>query len=159
MNQTRISAVAAALVLCAASVAWADALPDGAKPISAKWLAKYYAGKSADWDSSKAYFAPDGTVKGINTSDGGKSIFWGKWSAKGNEVCMVNSWKNLSSGKTGSGSTDCWKWYAAADGTLWQLWSVHYDGTKPGKDDYYAGEDKKLRKGDIVSKTFDKLNG
>jgi hypothetical protein len=140
-----------------ATTAIADPLPKDAKPVAAKSLIKIYAGKTADWSTSKAFFAADGTIKGINTSNG-TSIYWGKWTAKGNEVCMVNSWKDTGTGKTGDGAKDCWKWWQAADGTLWQLWSVHYDGSKPSKTDYYTGEEANLKKGDLVSKKFDKLN-
>lgn len=134
----------------------ADPLPETAKPIGAASLKKFYSGSSTNWDTSKAYFAPDGTVKGINTGNG-TSIYWGKWTVKGNEVCMVNSWRNLGTGESGGGATDCWKWYVDADGTYWTLWSVHYDGSKPKADDYYKGEADKIRRGDTVSKKFDKL--
>jgi hypothetical protein len=147
----------ATLIACTATLATADPLPPDARPVSGKSLAKIYAGRTAEWSESKAYFAPDGSLKGIHTG-GGTTLFWGKWTVKGNEVCMQNSYRNLQTGKTGSGLRDCWAWWQAADGTLWQLWTVRYDNSKPPKDDYYTGEEKKLKKGDLVSKKFDRLN-
>lgn len=140
-----------------ATTAAADPLPEGAKPIGPASLTKLYSGRTLDWDTSMAYFAPDGTVKGINTQTG-DSIFWGNWTVKGNEVCMVNNWKSLGTGETGSGATDCWKWWVAGEKEYWTLWSVRYDGSQPPADDYYDGELKKFRKGDAVSRKFDRLN-
>lgn len=153
----RVTFLAAAAATMMAGAAAADPLPADAKPLAAESLAAFYAGKTADWKTSKAYFAPDGTLKGINTENGA-SIYWGKWTVKGNEVCMVNDWRNTQTGDSGGPATDCWKWYVDGSGTFWQLWSVRYTGQKPPRDDYYTGEEKKFRKGDKVSKQFDKLN-
>lgn len=144
-------------VLAAASFevsANAEPLPEGAKPIAATSLTALYSGSTANWGNSKAYFAPDGTVKGVSTPEtGGKRAYQGNWSAKGNEVCM----KVKVLGTDWEPSTDCWKWYLGAENELWTLWSVHYDKTKPTKDDYYTDEKNKLSRGDLVSKAFAKL--
>ncbi len=155
MKSLIVSAVLAGGV-CLATTAFADPLPKDAKPIAAKSLSALYGGSTAKWGNSTAYFAPDGTVRGIFTEDNGtRRAYQGGWQAKGNEVCMTvkvlkTDW---------DASTDCWKWYLGGDGTLWTLWSVHYDKTKPTKNDYYTDEKSKLSRGDKVSKSFAKLAG
>lgn len=141
---------------CAPLAATADALPEDAKPVSAASISKLYSGNSTDWKESMAYFAPDGTIKGVHTGNG-NAIYWGTWRVKGNEICMTNDWKNVDTGESGGGLTDCWKWYVDGAGKPWQLHSVRFDGSKPGADDYYTDEIKKIRKGDIVSKKHDQL--
>lgn len=146
--------VALAGTACLGTAALAEPLPKDAKPIAAKSLMSFYSGSTANWGNSMAYFAPDGTVKGVSTpKTGGKRAYQGNWGAKGNEVCM----KVKVLGTDWEPSTDCWKWYLGAENELWTLWSVHFDKTKPTKNDYYTGEKDKLSRGDHVSKAFAKL--
>jgi len=139
-----------------ATTTLAEPLPKDAKPIAAKSLSALYSGNTAKWDNSTAFFAPDGTVKGIFTEENGtRRAYQGEWRTKGNEVCMTvkvlkTDW---------DASTDCWKWYLGADKQIWTLWSVHYDKTKPTKNDYYTSEKDNISRGDSVSKAFAKLAG
>lgn len=131
----------------------AEPLPKDAVPIGASSLTSFYAGSSSNWTNSKAYFAPDGSVKGVYTADDGKKFpYAGKWDVKRNEVCMRVS----GVGKT-KVTTDCWKWYLGADNAYWTLWTVHFDNTKPTKNDYYKSEATKISRGDTVSAEFAKL--
>lgn len=139
---------------CLATAALAGPLPKDAKPIAAKSLSAFYSGNTAKWGNSTAFFAPDGAVKGIYTEENGtRRAYQGEWRTKGNEVCMTVKVLNTD----WEPSTDCWKWYLGSDQQIWTLWSVHYDKTKPTKNDYYTGEKDKLSRGDQVSKAFAKL--
>lgn len=137
----------------------ADPLPEGARPLAARSLVKLYSGTTLDRETSMAYFAPDLTVKGVSGKNLKGAVWVGTWQAKGNEVCMDVQWRDLATGKTGP-SRDCWKWYVAPDKTIWTLWSVHYDGTRPDPDgDYYDGELAKMKRGDLVSDRYARLTG
>lgn len=111
----------AACLLSALSLAGpaaAGPLPKDATPIAAGSLKSFYAGSTANWTNSTAYFAPDGTVRGIFTAkDGGRHAYDGTWRVKGNEVCM----DTRGHGETGAPNTDCWKWYLGADRVYWTL--------------------------------------
>lgn len=135
--------------------AMADKLPKSAQPMSTADVSAMYSGKTADWGSARAYFAPDGSVIGYNSKE--KGTFKGSWSVSSNRNCMKIRWKSTKTGESGN-STDCWDWFR--DGKkIWTLWSTHYDGSQPKKDDYYQGEVKKLKAGDRVSKQYAKLTG
>jgi len=158
MRET-LSALLIGLLALGTGVASADPLPGDAKPLSAKSIQKIYAGSTAHWSTSTAYFAPDGTIKATYGKGAKQGIFWGKWQVKGNEICM--------SGLTGIGpgdtetwtnGGDCWKWWVDGAKKPVTLWSRHYDGTEPDLiDGYYGSELGKIKRGDKVSKTFDKL--
>ena len=148
-----------AAALCALALpALADPLPKGARPLSEKALAKMYAGTTLNWTTSRAYFAPDGSLKGIAGKNRlGDTLFWGRWTVKGNEVCMSGPFRNRTTGKTGT-TTDCWKWFLGPDRQPWTLWSVHYDGSAPDLAEGYSREEiTRMRRGDGVSATFDRL--
>jgi hypothetical protein len=153
IHSTAFSVLASILTMHV-STALADNLPKNAKPMSADEVRSVYSGKSAVWDAStRAFFAPNGTVIGYNLKE--KVTFTGSWAVSSNRNCMNVSWKKIKSGDTGK-STDCWQWYK--DGKkIWTLWSTHYDGSKPKKGDYYQGEAKILKAGDKVSGEYTKL--
>lgn len=137
----------------------ADPLPAGAQPLSAKAIQKLYAGNTTDWKTSMAYFAPDGTVKALWGEGSKRGVFWGKWQVKGNEICM-GPLTGIGPGdaEPWTSGGDCWKWWLDADKKPIILWSKHYDGTAPDLEDgYYRDEIGKIKKGDKVTKTFDKL--
>lgn len=97
--------IAACLI---AGSAFSESLPKSAKRLSASDAKALYAGKSANWKKSKAYFSPDGKLFMI-----GKDKSWygeGKWSVSGNKVCGKLKWTSVKGGKTGS-NKDCWTWY------------------------------------------------
>lgn len=151
----------ASLVAALAVAAWpalADPLPNGARPLGAKALHKLYSGTTLNWETSRAWFAPDGTLKGVAGKGRlGETLFWGTWTVKGNEVCMSGPFRNRITGKEGQ-FRDCWTWYMGADGKPWTLWSVHFDGTPPDtRNGYYQDEIGRMRRGDGVSALFDKL--
>lgn len=157
MQRTMLIALALAALALPAT---ADPLPKGARPMSQKALFKLYAGTTTDWNTSSAYFAPDGTVKGLAGKKRlGDTLYWGSWTVTGNEVCMNVQYRNRTNGDTGA-SSDCWKWFLDGDKKPWTLWSRHYDGSEPDlANGYYDGELAKMSRGDRISARFDKLQG
>ena len=150
----KVAACCAGLTAALISPVLADQLPKGAKPVSSAELEKIYAGKTADWSSKvRAYFAPDKTVRGFNLE--GEVTYTGRWSVKENAVCMKVNWKAIKGADSGTG-TDCWTWFFQGK-KLYTLWSTRYDGSKPKKNDYYQGENKTLKNGDLVSKKIAEL--
>jgi hypothetical protein len=132
-----------------AGAANAEKLPKSAVKLTTEEAKMLYSGKTANWDKAMAYFSPDGTVT-LHTKD---KNYWseGKWSAKGNKVCMATTWHDLKNRKQGT-ETECWTWYRDGKRYL-TLWS----GEKDKKGGYWDGEVKHLSKGDMVSKTFSAL--
>ncbi len=157
MTSPHLFCLLAAAAISATPLA-AEPLPATATPLSAADVTALYSGNSTEWSNSSAFFRPDKTVIGVYGENLDESIYWGKWTVTGNEICMRNSWRNVKNGDTGGGATDCWMWYETPNGTLYTLWSTRFDGTKPPKDDYYTGEVEALRKGDIVSRQYAKLS-
>jgi hypothetical protein len=136
----------------------ADPLPKGAKPLSAKQITQLFAGNSQLWETSKAYFSPDGTVIGVY----GKpptSTYAGKWTVKKNKICMTNLPTNIKTGKTADRTyTDCWIFYT--DGTnVWSSYSNDYEDGKGPNEDFWDEELKTLKKGDQVSGLYKKYTG
>lgn len=96
------NAILAAALAVAAWPALADPLPNGARPLGAKALHKLYSGTTLNWKTSRAWFAPDGTLKGVaGKGKLGETLFWGTWTVKGNEVCMSGPFRNRITGKEG----------------------------------------------------------
>lgn len=80
-GKSRTLATAFAVVLGLLSLpAQAESLPQTAvKPTAAEAKA-LYAGKSSNWDKSRAYFAPDGTISHFKKD---KTVWSeGRWSAR-----------------------------------------------------------------------------
>ena len=152
-------ALGLALLAAMALPGLADELPKGSTPMTPDEVAQMYVGKTANWTKSTAYFGADGTVKGLYKTDTSHGIFWGKWQIKGNELCNVGmQGYDATHGDPWEGKGDCWKWWTDPKGKPVILWSKHYDGTKPDTThDYYRDEVKKLKKGDKVSRGFDKI--
>jgi hypothetical protein len=144
--------VLATLVL-AASPALADKLPKDATPLSSDEITKLYAGKTAVWSKSNAYFSPDGTIKLVFGKPRIEAALKGKWNVSGNEICMVNT---SASGKV---YTDCWKWWRSGK-DLYTLLSRSYTGERPDEiNGYYKSEIAGLKKGDLVSKAYAAAGG
>jgi hypothetical protein len=143
-------AVCSLVAICfSCSAAISETLPKSAIKISSTEAKSLYSGKSSNWKKARAYFSPDGRYLIV-----GKNKKWfaeGTWNTRGNKVCSKSKWTNIKDDKTGR-SVNCWTWYKDGKRYL-SLWS----GDKNGKHGYYDGEHKKMRKGDRVSKTFNKL--
>lgn len=68
-------------------IAISETLPKSAKRLAASDARALYAGKSAIWKRTQAYFSPDGKLLMI-----GKDKSWygeGKWSVSGNKVRQI----------------------------------------------------------------------
>lgn len=154
MRKPRFSTISGAIFASLlAGSAVAEELPADAVKMSAADLKKVYAGKSSNWTRSRTYFAPDGTIKWIRKD---KSAYGdGKWTVKGNRVCMLLNWNDVDSKESGR-SKDCWDWYRSGRKYM-TLWSVRFNGEKAKKDDYYDGEFRKLQRGDRVTRTHNRL--
>ena len=136
------------LSLSIGSIAFAEKLPKDAVKLKSSEVKAIYARKSANWKRWNGYFAPDGTLYEVKKD---KSVIGkGKWSVSGNVICNNITWNNLSNGKSGKHKT-CTKWYKSGKRYLSQ-----WDGEK-NKTQYWDGEMKKLKKGDTVSKNYNKL--
>ena len=143
-SRTLAIAFTAALVLSSLP-AQADSLPKTAEKLTAAQAKALYAGKSSNWEKSRAYFAPDGTVSLFKKD---KTVWAeGQWTVNGNKVCMSVNWHDLKDKSQGKHS-DCWLWYRDGKRYL-TLWS----GEKDKTNGYWDGELKMLAKGDKVTKT------
>jgi len=145
--------LATALIVCGASVAWADRLPKNASPMSADEITKLYAGQTQVSKVSDIFFDPSGTTKGIFGKPKATGTFSGKWTVMGNEFCMTNSPKGES--KT---YKDCNKFWKVGE-KIWNLWSTHYDGTKADDVKGYDPGIPPLKPGDLVSKRYAAMGG
>lgn len=137
--------------------AYADQLPKSAKALTTDEIKILYANHTAVWKpNSMAYFAPDGSVKGIYKN----GTYSGTWAVTGNESCMMSQGTDAKTkASVGKTYTDCWQWFRDSKNKYWTLWSKHFDGSKVKKNDYYDGEIKKLRIGDLASAKVDAMNG
>jgi hypothetical protein len=149
--------IAAALLLAAASAssALADDKPKGAVDLTKAEATAVYAGKTIKWLDGKpgdaiAYFAPDGVI----LMYGPKKDWYGegKWTASANKVCQNITWHAVEGGKSGTSKKNCWTWVRDPKGKLWSFWS---QGSQ--KNDWWDGEQKRLSKGDQVTKTYNAL--
>lgn len=64
------NAILAAALAAASWPALADPLPNGARPLGAKALHTLYSGTTLNWATSRAWFAPDGTLKSVAGKEG-----------------------------------------------------------------------------------------
>lgn len=146
------------ILLVTSVAAYADALPKGAKDLTAEELTALYSGKSFQWDKDNAaYFAPDGTVTSTFSFNGSRGYTVGTWKVTGNEICKNTAqWFDVTKNANGKGSPDCWRWVKKGK-TYYTLWSTRFDGSKPDENAWNSGENKKLKKGDLVTKTIDAM--
>lgn len=132
---------------------WAEPLPKGAKPLSARQITGLYAGNSAKWETSMAYFAPDKTITGVYGKPASDTCT-GTWKVTKNRICMTNTPVNIKSGKRDTRTyTDCWTHYSDNGRVLTSYYNDYEDGKGPNED-YYEGELGSLTKGDVVTRTF-----
>jgi Protein of unknown function (DUF995) len=139
------------LPLCATS-ALAAKLPKGAVPLTEAEVSALYSNHTAVWaPNAMAYFAEDGTVKGI-FPDTAKP---GNWTAKNNEFCMniqgVDAKAKKLDGKTYS---DCWQWFKDSKGKFWALYSKKWDNSKVDPTNFNKDEYGHLKAGDLVSAKY-----
>ncbi len=132
------------------SSALAEKLPADANPLTSADVKALYAGKSADWSTTRAYFAPNGKFLTV-AKDGSWFNENGEWTVKGNKICATSRWKDEKTGQNKS-SNDCWTWFKVGPKYL-SLWS----GEKNNVNGYYAKELDKMVAGDEVSPVVAKL--
>lgn len=152
MSGRFVATATAALVIGAASVAFANTLPKTATPLSADEVTKLYSGKTKVFPKSSFFFASDDTMKGVYT-DGSKTLpANGKWVVSNNELCLTTS-------KQGKDGKDCWKWWKDGD-TLYALWSTRSYGPKvDAQNDYSSDESAHLHDGDLVGDKYTQAGG
>jgi hypothetical protein len=149
--------LAPVLVLAvSAHAALAGKLPKNAVELTAEEVKALYSDHSIKRKDSSAYFAPDGTMKAVYGKKLADGFYSGTWKVEGNEFCFFDSGYDLKSKKDFKDETNCYKWWKAGD-KYWNLYSVRWDGKKPGKNDYNTTEKVFIVPGDIVGDQFDKL--
>ncbi|WP_181180590.1 DUF995 domain-containing protein [Mesorhizobium sp. B2-4-6] len=144
-----------AVILGATTVAaMAVKLPKGATPLSADEVRLIYSGKTGVYRGADTYYDPNGTTRGVFGKPKAVGTFKGTWTVKGNELCEYNKSKTDT-----KASTNCNAFWRVGN-KIYALWSVHFDGSKPDKvNDYWVGEVKQHKKGDLVSKKYAAMGG
>jgi hypothetical protein len=133
------------LLVILTSVAQAEQLPAGAKPLSSKETEALYSGNTKVFPKSSFYYAPDHTFRGAAL---GKPVS-GKWSVNANQFCMQNN----------IGAKDCWKWWSDGS-TKIALWVVRSYGNKlDEKNDYSSDEINHLQPGDHGTELYKQAGG
>jgi hypothetical protein len=148
--------ITAAFLLAASAIAaLADDMPKGAVKLTSAEVTAVYSGKTIKWldgndGDAIAYFAPGGVI----LMYGPKKDWYGegKWTASGNKVCQHITWHAVKDGKSGSTTPHCWTYVRDPKGKLWSYYS--HEGKS---NDWWDGEQKRLSKGDKVTKTYNAL--
>jgi hypothetical protein len=143
-----IAAVAFSVVL-ACSAASADSLPKTATPMSSDAVEKIYAGNTVISKNFDAYFALDGSIKGLFGKPTVKALIEGSWSVAGNEICMYTF-----RSREPDSFRDCYQYWQDGRRVV-ALWSIHSDGSAVDQTNgYHVGEEKSLKAGDLVSDKY-----
>lgn len=154
MRAFAIFLLGGALTSFVCASAWAGKLPKDAVELTAAEVKAIYSGKTGIYDVSSIYYASDGTTKGIFGKPKVTATFKGTWSVSGNEMCAKNKPKG-----DPKIYRDCNKFWRSGK-RIYDLWSVHYDGSKPDlKSGYVTTTVKKLRDGDLVAKKYAAAGG
>jgi hypothetical protein len=142
--------VVAGLMTFTAGVAFAKnkgKLPKGAVPLSAEEVKAIYVGKTIDWKPAKAYWSADGTTIGYYPVKGDEAFAEGTWSVNGNELCYENTWHGKDKTKPFN-EKRCSKYYKVKK----VIWTENTKDDDKWQGDIWTGVEKKLKKGDSVSK-------
>lgn len=125
-------------------------LPKGATPMTPEEITVILSGNSIDFKVAKYYFAPDHSLLGIGSNG------WfadGTWSVNGNTWCLDSLWHGPDKAKAPETFGLCSEKY--------KVGKIIYTKNTKGEDKYlgdiWTGEEKKIKKGDIVSAKVAKL--
>ena len=142
--------LAVLLVLAAGSVT-AAGKPKGASGTDPQVIYKLYAGKTSHWNrGGTAYWAPDGSFRGIN-----KNRDWigeGKWYVTtSSKLCYEALWREADAASTESDSGKwCWEFVTAPDGQIWERFL-------PERTDWYLHKTEKQHNGETQKAVFRSL--
>ncbi|MGE0238719.1 MAG: DUF995 domain-containing protein [Parvibaculaceae bacterium] len=143
MNKLIIAACAVVLATVAAEAKNAGKLPKNAVPMTTEEIKQILSGNSIDYKVAKYYFAPDGSLLGI---DGKKTWFAdGTWTVTGNTWCLDSKWHGPD--KASDTYAQCEEKYKAGK----KIYSKNVKGEDKYLGDISTDQEKKIKKGDIVS--------
>jgi hypothetical protein len=145
-----IVAFAVILNFSAAEAKNAGKLPAGATPMPTDEIKQALSGNSIDFKVAKYYFAPDGSLLGIDQKQ--KGFADGTWTVTGNTWCLDSAWHSADKTKV---------FNFALCNEKYKLGKKIFTKNTKGEDQYLGDvstdQEKKMRKGDIVSAAVTKL--
>ncbi len=150
MSTTRVVVVFSALALVAGAAfaknegKW----PKDAVALSAADVTAFFAGHTVDFRETLYYFSPDGSLVGYHKDKKGDGFADGNWDVNGNEFCLHSSWH----GKDKSAAPFLYTWCNKLMKAKKVVWAQNTKSEDQYLNDIYTGLDKKLKKGDLVSK-------
>lgn len=148
--------------LLSASDVSAETLPKNAKPLSASEVSSLFSNRTkkagpdscTDGDTSLVKWYSDGRMRGISTvpAHGIDSIFWGRWTVKGNRLCAKTTVHYISTNKSKS-EYRCFDYFKAGR-DIYGFMSFCPTRTY-GSSDYWKVS--KPVSGDLTSPAYDQL--
>jgi hypothetical protein len=141
----KITVFATAVMMTIASPAMAKnqgKLPKDATPMPSEEIRALLSGNSIDFKVAQYYFAPDGTLWGLSKD-------WyadGTWTVEGNTWCLNSSWHGPKKAKEDN-YTQCNEKYKVGK----KIFTKNTKGEEKYLGDVSTDQEKKIRKGDIVS--------
>ena len=124
-------------------------VPKEATPMTPEEITAILAGNSIDYKVGKYYFAPDHTLVGLGT---GGWFADGTWSVNGNTWCLDSVWHGPDKTKTET-YVQCHEKYKLGK----KIYTKNTKGEDKWLGDVGTDQEKKIKKGDIVSVQVDKL--
>lgn len=163
MSASQASVMLAAIALMVfTSISAAETLPMNAKPLSALELRSLFANHTkkggpdscSDGDISVAKWYSDGRIRGISTvpAHGLDSLFWGRWTVKGNRLCAKTTVHYIQTNRSKS-EYRCFDYYKAGS-DIYGFMS-YCSARTYGSNDYWKVS--KPVSGDLTSPAFDQL--
>lgn len=125
-------------------------MPPNAVPRTAEEIRKTYSGNTIDYKVSKYFLANDGSVLGIDK--GGTWYAEGAWNVTGNVICLDTVWHGPPGKKTDS-YKECYEKYKSGK----EMLSKQTEGEKKYVGDISNDQEKKIRRGDLVSQQVQAL--
>ena len=139
---------ACALVFNLAVAKNSGKLPKGAVPLSSDEIKTLFAGNTIDFKDTLYFFLTDGSLVGFHTDKSGNSFADGKWSVNDNEFCLDTSWYGKDKSAKPFLFALCYKFYKV-NKVIWT--ENNKGGEEKDLGAIYTGQDKKIKKGDLIS--------
>lgn len=150
-KKLKIALMTPALIISAfafANAANSGKLPKDAKPLTAEEAQGVFAGKTINWQPAKAYWRPDGSAIGYYPVKGDEGFAEGTWKVSGNQICIYLEWRGKDKAKAPYIEDTCAKYYTSKG----KIWVENVKDDPKWQGDIWSGIEKKLKKGDSVSK-------
>jgi hypothetical protein len=142
--------LAATIVCCPVEAKNKGKLPKTATPMTTEEITAMLSGNSIDFKMVQYYFAPDGKLLGVDPKN--KWTADGTWDVKGNTWCLHSVWHSPD-GKKSENYEQCSEKYR--DGK--KIYTKNTKGEDQWLGDITTDQEKKMKKGDIVSAKLAKL--